>query len=455
MNLSGHNIAVIGAGPAGLYAVKQLASQGARVTLINRDIKPGGLAEYGIFHKKHKMKDGLRKQFRKIIDQPNVHYFGNVKVGEQADINLGELRDLGFSAVLVTVGAQKTRNLGLLGEGLKGVYHAKEIVSHFNHLPPYSTNSYPLGNRLAIIGVGNVMVDVANLAIHSAGVSEITAIARRSIADVKFSKKEFTSIYPYMDQKAFSSEIDRISKTMLSAGQDVESACTFVHSAQSLAEPANPETKFVFRFLSQPIEILGDESGKVTGLLLEDTTLTPFPDGGKLKAVGLGTKSLLKIDSVVLCIGNDHDPKLGLPLNKWNEFAYSPNPRFPIDEISYESYNPENGEILEDVFLAGWAREPNKGLVGNSRKDGINGALAITEYLKTIPEGSESIDPVESLKLKIEKLGKVYVNKEDLKEIEANEREIGLQINIDHYKFKTNKEMLSSISLADKQKIVG
>ena len=65
-NDPGYVVAVIGAGPAGLFAAKQLAAEGVHVALLNRDIKPGGLAEYGIYPDKHKMKDGLRAQFRQI-----------------------------------------------------------------------------------------------------------------------------------------------------------------------------------------------------------------------------------------------------------------------------------------------------------------------------------------------------------------------------------------------------
>ena len=65
-------VAVIGAGPAGLYAAQTLAEAGVRVALFNRDIKPGGLAEYGIYHDKQKMKDGLRRQFREILSNPAI-----------------------------------------------------------------------------------------------------------------------------------------------------------------------------------------------------------------------------------------------------------------------------------------------------------------------------------------------------------------------------------------------
>src|SRR5260221_5526296 len=86
-----HLVAVIGAGPAGLYAARQLAMAGARVVLLNRDIKPGGLAEYGIFPDKHKMKEGLRKQFRQLVAFPPIEYLGKVTIWEGAGPRLVEL----------------------------------------------------------------------------------------------------------------------------------------------------------------------------------------------------------------------------------------------------------------------------------------------------------------------------------------------------------------------------
>ncbi|MBI3737822.1 MAG: FAD-dependent oxidoreductase, partial [Chloroflexi bacterium] len=121
-------VAVVGAGPAGLFGARELAMHGARVVLFNRDIKPGGLAEYGIYPDKHTMKDGLRKQFRQAMENENITYYGNVKVGAQGDLTLDDLRAMGFQAILVTAGAQGTKWLGLPGEDLEGVYHAKDVV---------------------------------------------------------------------------------------------------------------------------------------------------------------------------------------------------------------------------------------------------------------------------------------------------------------------------------------
>jgi ferredoxin--NADP+ reductase len=83
------------------------------VVLLNRDILPGGLAEYGIYFDKYKMKEGLRKQFQQILELPSIDYFGNVIVGDEGDIRLQDLRALGFQALLVTVGAQGTKWLGI------------------------------------------------------------------------------------------------------------------------------------------------------------------------------------------------------------------------------------------------------------------------------------------------------------------------------------------------------
>ncbi|NJC95073.1 MAG: hypothetical protein FIB03_01840, partial [Anaerolineae bacterium] len=143
-------VAVVGAGPAGLFGARELANQGARVVVFNRDIKPGGLAEYGIYPNKHTMKSGLRKQFRQVLEVPNLDYYGNVTVGTEGDLKLDDLRALGFQAILVTAGAQGTKWLGLPGEDLVGVYHAKDVVYFYNKLPPYSHKPYRFGCRCAV-----------------------------------------------------------------------------------------------------------------------------------------------------------------------------------------------------------------------------------------------------------------------------------------------------------------
>ncbi|OQY96908.1 MAG: hypothetical protein B6D41_04625, partial [Chloroflexi bacterium UTCFX4] len=199
MNLENFHVAVIGAGPAGLYGAQELAKTGARVALFNRDIKPGGLAEYGIYPDKHKMKEGLRAQFEKILALPNIEYLGNVTIGNHGALSLRELFDFGFDAVLVTVGAQGTKWLDLPGEQLRGVYHAKDLVYYYNQLPPFSTGQFEIGKNIIIIGVGNVMMDMAHWLVRDLQVDTVTALARRGPAEVKFDKKEFETVGANLD----------------------------------------------------------------------------------------------------------------------------------------------------------------------------------------------------------------------------------------------------------------
>ena len=101
-----HLIIVIGAGPAGMAVANLLSKAGHEVVILNRDIKFGGLAEYGIFPSKLKLRGGLRKAYWEILERPTVHYFGNVTVGTNKDITVNELRSLGASALVFATGAQ-------------------------------------------------------------------------------------------------------------------------------------------------------------------------------------------------------------------------------------------------------------------------------------------------------------------------------------------------------------
>src|SRR5215471_19784080 len=102
-----------------MFAAQKIAQGGHEVIILNRDIKPGGLAEYGIYPTKDKMKIGLRKQFAKVLSLPNVHYFGHVPVSGESAISIQDLKTFAPSAIVFAVGAQGTKKLGLAGEELK------------------------------------------------------------------------------------------------------------------------------------------------------------------------------------------------------------------------------------------------------------------------------------------------------------------------------------------------
>lgn len=437
-----HLVAVVGAGPAGIYAAQTLANAGAEVLLFNRDIKPGGLAEYGIYHDKHKMKDGLRRQFRDILAAPTIHYFGNVVVGQSGDLTLDDLRGLGCQAILVTVGAQGTKWLGLAGEDLRGVYHAKDIVYHYNKLPPFSERDYYIGQHVAIVGVGNVMMDIAHWLIRDVKVAEVVAVARRGPAEVKFTKKEILPVICHIDHRMLHAEIERVSPAMLAVGQDPAVAESFILSAADKGIPPTSDTRFRFEFLASPSRMLGDNTGTVCGLEVEDTKLVPA--NGDTKARGLGTKRVIEADTVIFCIGDRVDDSFGLP-TEWGEFVKSPAPRFPMEGNSYEAFDPAAGQTIADVFVAGWSRKASDGLVGVARKDGTLGAQALLHYLdQALPAGSMDASLAE-VQRRLAALGKPVILKADWQRLEAAEQAEAQRLGLDEFKYAANQDMLAAI----------
>jgi ferredoxin--NADP+ reductase len=448
-NFSTYSVAVIGAGPAGLFAARELVMARAQVALLNRDIKAGGLAEYGIYPSKLKMKDGLRRQFRQILELPNLEYIGNLPISLDDEISLADLEAMGFDAVLVTVGAQGTKRLGLPGEELPGVYHAKDLVYHYNHLPPFSQQSFTFGKRVVCIGVGNVMLDVAHWAVRALKVDEVIAIARRGPADVKFSKKEMETVARNLDLTALEAEFERTAPIMRAVGQDPEAAKAFILSALEHAEEPISATRFSLRFLASPKRILADAHGQVRAIEVEETTLVATPDG-KSKAVDLGTLREIPCDTVVFCIGDRVDAGLGLPLDKWGDFAKNPQPGFPVEDISYEAFNPELQQALAGVFLAGWAREASSGLVGVARKDGTNAARAVLGYLDTVaPKGKAAIDILSS---RIKDLERPVVSEADLAKLAAAETAQAAELNLPEFKFDSNEDMLAAMGKLQREK---
>ena len=216
-----HLVAVVGAGPAGIYGTRKLTEAGHRVVLINRDIKPGGLAEYGIFVEKEKMKTGLRKQFKRILADSRVFYLGHVTIGEDQPLSIHDLQKMGFGAIVVTAGAQGTKKLGIEGEDTIGVYHAKDVVYHYNSLPPFSERTYEIGRRVAIIGMGNVMVDIANWLLNLKKIDQVVVVARRGPLEKAYDDSEFEYIDMYLDNADMKREIERIAAQLTAVGQDV------------------------------------------------------------------------------------------------------------------------------------------------------------------------------------------------------------------------------------------
>ncbi len=437
-----YTVAVVGAGPAGLFGARELALQSVRVAVFNRDIKPGGLAEYGIYPSKHIMKEGLRKQFRQVLENPGIDYYGNISVGSQGDISLDDLRALGFQAILVTAGAQGTKWLGLPGEDLEGVYHAKDVVYFYNKLPPFSQRKFRFGKRCAIVGAGNVMVDIARYLIRQEKVAEVIAVVRRGPAEVKFDKKEMEYVIGNLDVAALDEEISRVTPVMKAIQQDPQAARATILEAQPKAIPPISNTKFRFKFLASPTRMLG-QNGSLSKLEIEENTLVV--KDGETKAKGTGTICTLDVETVIFAIGDKVDEQFGLPV-EWNEFVKNPSPKYPVEGLSFEAFDPQSKKPIPDVFVGGWSRKASSGLVGYARKDGTLASKVVWQYLQTL--SPQPVDP-DRLISKLKTLNKPVVTKEDIKKLESVEVAEGQKRGLEEYKFASNEEMLQAMGLVE------
>jgi len=433
-------VAVIGAGPSGLFGARELANQGAQVVVFNRDIKPGGLAEYGVYPDKFKMKDGFRKQFRGTLANPNLSYYGNLRVGAEGDLTLADLRALGFQAILVTVGAQGTKWVGLPGENLVGVYHAKSLVYHYNKLPPFTQERFRLGKRCAIIGAGNVMLDIAYFMIHEVKAEEVIAIVRRGPGEVNFTKEEMTRNIAQLDMEAFEAEMKRVLPVLQAINQDPEIGRHKMLDALPKAEPKSGDTRLRFEFLTSPVQMTG-ENGWLAELEVEDNILVVKDN--EVKARGTGHKRTLDVEAVIFAIGDKIDDSFGLPTAS-NAFAMNPSPRFPIDKTSYEAFDPDAEEPIQDVFVGGWARKASEGLVGYARKDGVNASRAVWQYLQTL---QPTVPNLAAVAEKMKSLSKPIITKENIKKLEAVEAAEAKKRGLEEFKFATNEEMLQAMGL--------
>ncbi len=439
-------VAVIGAGPAGLYAAQYLARQGVQVILFNRDIKPGGLAEYGIFPDKYKMRKGLMAHFKRILEMPCVKYQGNITVGQSGDIKLDYLRQLGFQAFMVTTGAQQNNWLGLPGEDLEGVYHANSIVFHYNRLPLNASDQVDIGQQVAVIGVGNVMLDIVHYIKQNHQTDTVTAYARRGPTEVKFDVETLEPVSGCLDFEAIKEAVNEISDEVENVGKDVNDFFTLLSAPRDEFHDCNTGLKFRMKFLRTPRRLIGDKDGlngqpgrisaiefEINQLLIED---------GNVVSRGTGETEVVPADTVIFSIGSHVDPGFGLPVERGN-YLTTTEPRFPIDGISYEVYNPDLCTHCEDIFVSGWARLSNEGIVGLARKDAERGAKALKQYLDTLqPISMEVIDDALH---QIKRVKEQVVDIADLRLLWEREQKIAAEKGLPEYKFDTNEAMLRII----------
>lgn len=437
-------VIVVGAGPAGMAVAGTLAKAGHDVIILNRDIKFGGLAEYGIFPSKLKLRGGLKKQYWDLLEQPNVHYFGNVSVGNGKDLTVEEVRGLGAAAVVFTIGAQGTKAIGVEGDSAKGVYHAKDVVYHFNRLPGFGDRAFDMGNHVAVIGAGDVMVDIAHWLTRYKKVERVTAIVRRGPVERKYNPKEIRSICANMDIEGIKMEFDRIKDRMAAVGQKADEVFQGLTDEFTKCEPKVSDTKMGFKFLASPKRILVGGGNRVRGLEMEDNRLDP--KGEDTVAVGLKQYYEFPCDAVVFAVGDKVDETVGLPY-KGGMFVTNPKKSGnDPDDALFQAYDETAGKVIEGVFLAGWARKASEGLVGVAKRDGDWCAEVVERYLATKNSGGQVKAVLDRLHTTLKDRKSHPVDVKGLRVLDAAEKSHkDVSDCIGEFKYASNQEMTALI----------
>lgn len=244
-------IAVIGAGPAGMSCAYYLANMGYPVTVFDKNPVPGGMLTLGI--PSFRLERDVVNAEIDVLRQMGVEFKCGVEIGK--DLSIQQLREEGFKGFYLAIGAQRSTPLGIHGEDLKGVYGGVEFLRDVN------LGAAPaIGKRCAVIGGGNVAMDVCRTALRL-GAEETYIIYRRSREELPADPAE-------------------------------------------VAEAMKEGVKFMF--LSAPVRLNGTK-GKLTGLKVELMELGEPDENGRRKPIGTGKFETIKLDSVISAIGQQVD----------------------------------------------------------------------------------------------------------------------------------------------------
>ena len=279
-------IAVIGAGPAGLSCAYYLAVKGYPVTVFEKEDKLGGMLTLGI--PGFRLDKAVVNAEIDILRELGVEFKTGVEVGK--DVSLPQLRAEGYKAFYLGIGASRGTKLGVPGEELAGVFTGIDFLRDVNLEKPVS-----IGKRVAVVGGGNVAIDVARTALRL-GAEDVTIVYRRS-------RDEMPA------------------------------------AADEIAEAEEEGVRFMY--LAAPVEVLG--SGKVSGMKVEVMELGEADAKGRSKPVGTGKFETLELDAVISAIGQKID--LG-GISAGTGIQLSSKGAVMVDELSYQTGEP-------DVFAGG------------------------------------------------------------------------------------------------------
>ncbi|MFL0577785.1 FAD-dependent oxidoreductase [Dietzia sp. 179-F 9C3 NHS] len=461
-------IAVVGSGPAGVYACEALLdwadSVGREIVvdLLDSLPVPFGLLRHGVAPDHPRIK-GIARTLQEIGADPRIRFLGNVEFGR--DLSLDDARRL-YHAVLFSTGALTDRDLGIPGEDLEGSYGAAQFVTWYDGHPD-AAREWPLdAERAAVVGVGNVALDVARMLLRTAEQLEATdipehvregfaacatrvvsVIGRRGPAYAKFTPLELREmdkvegVTVIVDPADL--EYDGEARTLRESDRRVKQVCTQLekwaaavteagHGSADDAEAAAlaDGLKVVrFRFHRAPAEILGD-AGAVTGLRLERTE----PDGAQVRRTG--ETEDLAVDAVYRAVGYRSTPLGGVPFD--DDTATIPNEAGRVLDAA------ESGAVVPGLYTAGWIKRGPTGVIGTNRSCAVETVHGLTDDLDdgSLPEPAEP-DPRAVRDLLAER-GIEVVDGDGWAAIDAAERALGEAAGRERTKLAGRAEMLAA-----------
>ena len=378
-------VAIVGSGPAGFYAAEHFFKQGAlvaQVDMFDRLPTPFGLVRFGVAPDHQKIKK-VTKVYDKVASNDRFRFFGNVGVGTH--IQLGELKRH-YHQICFATGAQTDRRLDIPGEDLKHSHPATEFVAWYNGHPDYRDLQFDLSvERVAVVGVGNVAVDVARIlcrtteelaktdiadyaldALKQSRVREVFVIGRRGAAQAAFTNAEIRELGELQGADLVVQpeevELDALSQADLDGSQD-KALVRKVEIMQQLAkiERSGKERALTLRFLVSPVALEGDQAGNVSGMRLVKNELFRSDDGS-LRPRATESFEDLPVGLVFRSVGYRGVAVPDLPFN--DAWGVVPNDNGRVVEL-------ESKEQLTGLYVTGWIKRGPSGVIGTNKPDAV------------------------------------------------------------------------------------
>ena len=386
-------VAIVGAGPTGFYAAEQLFKQKeyeVQVDMYERLPTPFGLVRYGVAPDHQKIKS-VTKLFDRTAKKPAFRFFGNVEIGK--DVSVADLRNY-YHQIVYTTGAQTDRSLGIPGENLGRSHAATEFVAWYNGHPDFRDCQFDLSvEKAAVIGVGNVAVDVCRIlcrtpeelaktdiadyaleALRESSIKEVYMLGRRGPAQAAFTTPEIKELGEMEDADVWvppeEAELGPLSQEMLAESADRATTRKVEIIQRYAEEPPDPKSRrLILRFLVSPVELIGDEEGGVRAMKLVKNELYKT-DAGTLRPRHLDEYETLPVDLVFRSIGYRGVPLPGVPFkDSWGVI---------LNELG-RVIDPETGEPVRGEYTAGWIKRGATGVIGTNKPDAAETVEAMVE----------------------------------------------------------------------------